>query len=122
MHFVHQPPAGTLVDMSVDTVVPPSTVGDVARRRPIVTGVLTMLASGAGNQVGAGLGAHAFPTIGPAGGGAVRQFVAAPGLLPPAPPPVWRVPPGQWGAALGGGPGFPPVEPAPLHLDRPGRP
>jgi inner membrane transporter RhtA len=100
MHFVHRPPAGTLVDMSVGTVVPPSTVGEAARRRPIVTGVLTMLASGAGNQVGAGLGAHAFPTIGPAGVVAVRQFVAAAVLLPLARPRFWRFTRDQWWPTL----------------------
>jgi inner membrane transporter RhtA len=45
-------------------------------------GALTMLASGAGTQIGAGLGAHAFSAIGPAGVVAVRQVVAAAVLLP----------------------------------------
>jgi inner membrane transporter RhtA len=47
-----------------------------------MAGALTMLASGAGTQIGAGLGAHAFPAIGPAGVVAVRQVVAAAVLLP----------------------------------------
>jgi inner membrane transporter RhtA len=59
----------------------PVTAATGARRRTAV-GVLTMLASGAGNQVGAGLGAHAFPAVGPAGVVAVRQIVAAAVLLP----------------------------------------
>src|SRR5258705_11508416 len=100
MHFVHQRPAGPLVDLGVDTVVPPSTVGDVARRRPIVTGVLTMLASGTGNQVGAGLGAHAFQIIGPAGVVAVRQFVAAAVLVPLARPRFWQFTRDQWWPTL----------------------
>jgi inner membrane transporter RhtA len=41
-----------------------------------------MLASGASSQVGAGLGAHAFPAVGPVGVVAVRQVVAAAVLLP----------------------------------------
>jgi inner membrane transporter RhtA len=51
-------------------------------RRRTWPGVLTMLASGTGTQVGAGLGAHAFPAIGPAGVVAVRQIVAAAVLVP----------------------------------------
>jgi inner membrane transporter RhtA len=58
-----------------------ATTGDRSRRRT-VTGVLTMLASGASSQVGAGLGAHAFPAIGPAGVVAIRQLVAAAVLMP----------------------------------------
>jgi len=56
--------------------------GDATPRRRTVPGVLTMIASGTANQVGAGLGAHAFPIIGPAGVVAVRQIVAAAVLLP----------------------------------------
>jgi inner membrane transporter RhtA len=41
-----------------------------------------MLTSGASSQVGAGLGAHAFPAVGPVGVVAVRQVVAAAVLLP----------------------------------------
>src|SRR5689334_20470568 len=50
--------------------------------RRTVLGALTMLTSGAGTQIGAGLGAHAFPAVGPAGVVAVRQVVAAAVLLP----------------------------------------
>jgi inner membrane transporter RhtA len=69
--------------MSVAVASPPVpvTAAPSARRRTAI-GVLTMLASGAGNQVGAGLGAHAFPAVGPAGVVAVRQVVAAAVLLP----------------------------------------
>jgi hypothetical protein len=65
-----------------------------------VTGVLTMLASGTSSQVGAGLGAHAFPVIGPAGVVAVRQFVALAVLLPLARPRVHRFTWRQWWPAL----------------------
>jgi inner membrane transporter RhtA len=70
--------------MSVATASPaaPVTTAVPGARRRTVVGVLTMLASGAGNQVGAGLGAHAFPAVGPAGVVAVRQVVAAAVLLP----------------------------------------
>jgi inner membrane transporter RhtA len=58
------------------------------------------LASGTGNQVGAGLGAHAFPTIGPAGVVAVRQLVAAAVLVPLARPRFWRFSWAQWWPTL----------------------
>ena len=55
-----------------------------------------MLGSAASNQVGAAVGAHAFPTIGPAGVVAVRQFVAAAVLLPVARPDLRRLTWSQW--------------------------
>jgi inner membrane transporter RhtA len=63
-------------------------------------GVATMLGSAASNQVGAAVGAHAFPAIGPAGVVAVRQFVAAAVLLPVARPDVRRLTWAQWWPAL----------------------
>lgn len=45
--------------------------------RPRGAGIALMLTSSASNQVGAALGATAFPTIGPVGVVAVRQIVAA---------------------------------------------
>jgi inner membrane transporter RhtA len=59
-----------------------------------------MLASGTSSQVGAGLGAHAFPVIGPAGVVAVRQFVALAVLLPLARPRIHRFTWRQWWPAL----------------------
>lgn len=59
-------------------------------------GVLMMTGSGLSNQIGAGMGAHAFPTIGPAGVVAVRQFVAAAVLLPVARPAFHRFTWQQW--------------------------
>ena len=59
-----------------------------------------MLGSAASNQVGAAVGAHAFPTIGPAGVVAVRQFVAAAVLLPVARPNLRRLTWSQWWPAL----------------------
>ena len=50
--------------------------------RPHTQGVALMLTSATSNQTGAGLGALAFPTIGPVGVVAVRQFVTAAILIP----------------------------------------
>jgi inner membrane transporter RhtA len=61
---------------------------------------MTMLTSGAANQIGAAVGAHAFPTLGPAGVVAVRQFVAAAVLLPVARPPLRRFTWAQWWPTL----------------------
>jgi len=63
-------------------------------------GVATMLAGAAGNQVGAAIGAHAFPLIGPAGVVAVRQVVAAAVLLPAARPDIRRFTWAQWWPTL----------------------
>jgi inner membrane transporter RhtA len=67
-----------------------------AHRRRTVAGALTMLASGAGTQIGAGLGAHAFPAVGPAGVVAVRQVVAAAVLLPLGRPRLRSLAWAQW--------------------------
>lgn len=63
-------------------------------------GVLTMTGSGLSNQIGAGIGAHAFPIVGPAGVVAVRQFVAAAVLLPIARPAFHRFTWRQWWPVL----------------------
>lgn len=65
-------------------------------RTSMTRGVLMMTGSGLSNQIGAGIGAHAFPTIGPAGVVAVRQFVAAAVLLPVARPAFHRFTWQQW--------------------------
>ncbi len=70
-----------------------------ARRSPL-RGVATMLSSALSNQVGAALGAHAFGVVGPAGVVAVRQVVAAAGLLPLARPPMRRMTWSQWWPVL----------------------
>ncbi|WP_251039308.1 DMT family transporter [Arthrobacter sp. ISL-72] len=59
-----------------------------------------MAGSGVSNQIGAGIGAHAFPLIGPAGVVAVRQLVAAAVLLPVARPPFHRFTWRQWWPVL----------------------
>ncbi|TSE14396.1 EamA family transporter [Arthrobacter sp. KBS0703] len=69
-------------------------------RSRILGGLLTMTGSGISNQIGAGIGAHAFPALGPAGVVAVRQLVAAAVLLPAARPPLHRLTWKQWWPAL----------------------
>lgn len=59
-----------------------------------------MLGSSVSNQVGAGIGAHAFPVVGPLGVVAVRQLVAAAVLLPVARPPFRRMTWAQWWPTL----------------------
>lgn len=59
-----------------------------------------MLLSGASNQTGAAVGAHAFAAIGPSGVVAVRQLIAAAVLLPTVRPPVRRFTWSQWWPVL----------------------
>jgi len=59
-------------------------------------GLAMMLISGASNQTGAGLGAHAFSAIGPSGVVAVRQLMAAAVLLTAVRPRVRRFTWPQW--------------------------
>ena len=66
----------------------------------ILGGILTMTGSGVSNQLGAGIGAHAFPAIGPVGVVAVRQLVAAAVLLSAARPPLHRFTWMQWWPTL----------------------
>lgn len=61
---------------------------------------MTMVVSGASNQTGAAVGAHAFSTLGPAGVVAVRQLVAAAVLLPVVRPPVRSFTRAQWWPVL----------------------
>jgi inner membrane transporter RhtA len=60
----------------------------------------TMLTGASSNQVGAALGAHAFPVLGPVGVVACRQVVAAAVLLPVARPPLRRMTWSQWWPVL----------------------
>src|SRR5688500_13606231 len=59
-----------------------------------------MLLGAASNQIGAGIGAHAFPAVGPVGVVAVRQLVAAAVLLPAARPPLRQMTWRQWWPVL----------------------
>jgi inner membrane transporter RhtA len=63
-------------------------------------GILTMVGSALGNQVGAAIGYRAFDAISPAGVVAIRQVVAAAVLLPVARPPLRRLSWSQWWPVL----------------------
>ncbi len=68
--------------------------------RALRRGVALMVAGAASSQVGAGVGAHAFPAVGPVGVVAVRQLVAAAVLLPAARPSLRRMTWPQWWPVL----------------------
>ncbi len=59
-----------------------------------------MVLGAASSQVGAGIGAHAFSAVGPAGVVAVRQLVAAAVLLPATRPPLRQMTWRQWWPVL----------------------
>ncbi|MBT0772181.1 EamA family transporter [Kineosporia sp. J2-2] len=89
------------------TVTPVTTAGAPAPRAEVFGGrgglpvsIATMLFSGTSTQVGAAVGSHAFPAIGPPGVVAVRQLVAACVLLPVARPPLHRFTWRQWWPVL----------------------
>lgn len=63
-------------------------------------GTVLVLTGATSNQLGAGVGAHAFPAIGPAGVVAVRQVVAAVVLLAATRPDVRRMTWAQWWPVL----------------------
>ena len=67
---------------------------------PVTSSAALVLGAAAGNQVGAALGAMAFPLIGPAGVVAMRQLVAASVLLPVTRPSLRRLTWPQWWPAL----------------------
>src|SRR5690554_5862333 len=64
-------------------------------------GIALMLTSSASNQTGAGLGATAFPAIGPVGVVAVRQIVTALVLAPTVRPNLRALRKDQWWPILG---------------------
>jgi inner membrane transporter RhtA len=75
--------------------------GSSATRRRRGTGIALMLTSSASNQAGAALGAMAFPTVGPVGVVAVRQFVTALVLTPIVRPKFRGLRRDQWLPILG---------------------
>ncbi|WP_083283044.1 DMT family transporter [Humibacillus sp. DSM 29435] len=79
----------------------PPLSADTATARQRGTGMAMMLASSASNQAGAGLGASAFPTIGPVGVVAVRQLVTALVLTPIVRPRLRGLTRAQWLPILG---------------------
>jgi inner membrane transporter RhtA len=103
VHFSYQYRAVNTGTMTQTATLAPAHVEDQPAgtgRGSWLGGIATMLASGASNQVGAAVGAHAFATIGPAGVVAVRQFVAAAVLLPLARPNLRRFTWAQWWPTL----------------------
>ncbi len=68
--------------------------------RGMLAGVGVLLAGATGNQIGAAVGALAYPVLGPAGVVAVRQLVAGAVLLPIARPDVRRMRWTQWWPVL----------------------
>ncbi|MFT6942586.1 MAG: inner membrane transporter RhtA [Nitriliruptoraceae bacterium] len=68
--------------------------------RGLLSGVGILLAGATGNQIGAAIGALAYPVLGPAGVVAVRQIVAGAVLLPIARPDVRRMGWHQWWPVL----------------------
>lgn len=79
--------------------VPVSAATATPRQR--AAGIALILGSSASNQVGAGLGALAFPTIGPVGVVAVRQFVTAAVLTLMVRPTLRGLRRDQWWPILG---------------------
>ena len=65
-----------------------------------IAGVCTMLASGFSTQLGAAIGSLAFPTLGPVGVVAIRQYVAAAVLLAVGRPRFRSFTRHQWGPVL----------------------
>jgi inner membrane transporter RhtA len=90
-HFSDRSGSGSLPGMLRRARSAPGSVGG---------GIAAMLGSSVSNQVGAGIGAHAFPVVGPLGVVAVRQLVAAAVLLPIARPPFRRMTWAQWWPTL----------------------
>ncbi|HET6859734.1 MAG TPA: EamA family transporter, partial [Streptomyces sp.] len=84
---------GTRTDTSSDTAAQPTS----SRR----SGVALMVGSGLSNQMGASVGALAFPVIGPVGVVAVRQWVAAVVLLSAGRPKLRAFTAAQWRPVLG---------------------
>jgi inner membrane transporter RhtA len=70
-------------------------LGNVENRQR-AAGVALMLASSAASQTGAGIGALAFPVLGPVGVVAVRQWVAGVILLAVGRPRPWALTRRQW--------------------------
>jgi len=100
VHFSREDGSHTLSAMTVTPTRAPATRSGAPVDGGLLRGLVTMLASGASNQAGAALGAHAFVAVGPSGVVAVRQLVAAAVLLPVVRPPVRRFTRAQWWPVL----------------------
>lgn len=104
MHFANGTGDCTLTGMHITTTTTSPAAhhaaADAPEHPPIASGSALVLGSAMGNQVGAALGAMAFPLIGPAGVVALRQLVAATVLIPAARPRVHRLTWAQWWPAI----------------------
>lgn len=85
------PAAGTAAGLSAATATP----------KERATGIAMMAGGSAANQVGAALGALAFPVIGPVGVVAIRQLVTAAVLVPSVRPKLRGLSRAQWLPVLG---------------------
>lgn len=84
--------------METSTEARPAGAGRVGEDgRGCLAGMAVMLGGGVSNQMGASLGALAFPVIGPAGVVAVRQWVAAAVLFAVGRPRLRALTRAQWG-------------------------
>jgi inner membrane transporter RhtA len=83
---------------SLEQLTPPAVVPDRSGR---LTGVLMMLGSGLSTQVGASVGALAFPVLGPVGVVAIRQWVAGLVLVAVGRPNFRAMTARQWRLVLG---------------------
>lgn len=108
MHFAHLPAGRTVVGMVMEIsrggeAQPAATGSEVPSVQGGVSpgGVGLMLGSGLSNQVGASVGALAFPVIGPVGVVAVRQWVAAALLCAVGRPRFRSFTAAQWRPVLG---------------------
>lgn len=81
--------------------IAPTLSSATATPRQRLTGIAMLLGASASNQVGAGLGALAFPVIGPVGVVAVRQVITALVLTPVVRPRLRGLSRDQWMPILG---------------------
>jgi inner membrane transporter RhtA len=100
MHSTYGTVDPTLDGMTTPVEAPPLSAEN-ATARDRTTGLGLMLAGSASNQVGAAIGALAFPVIGPVGVVAVRQLTMAALLTPVVRPRLHRMTRAQWLPVLG---------------------
>ena len=109
MHWTYGIPGLTLLGMTTPVeALPPGAIqstshlsAETATSRERAAGLGLMLAGSASNQVGAAIGALAFPVIGPVGVVAIRQLTMAAFLTPVVRPRLHRMTRGQWLPVLG---------------------
>ena len=100
LHTFDRPDSATPTIPAAEPIPNTESNGTPPSSRTLPIAVLSLLGAATGTQVGAALGAHAFPAIGPAGVVAVRQAIAALVLVPIARPPLHRFTWRQWWPTL----------------------